>query len=70
MTDRLKGLAITFEKDIREDDAEEIIKAIGMLRGVASVKPVVTEINDMINQERVKYELRSKVYKFFSEELK
>lgn len=61
MTDRLKGLIVTFEKDFRDDDAEHLIDAIRMLRGVLSVKPLVSNIDDHIAQERVRRELGEKL---------
>ena len=34
MTDRFKGLTVVLDRDIREDDAEYIIKTISMIKGV------------------------------------
>lgn len=34
MTDRLKGFIVTLTTDIREDDAESIVQAIKMIKGV------------------------------------
>lgn len=34
------GVMVTFEKDIRSDDANAIMEAIRQLRGVVNVKPV------------------------------
>lgn len=34
MTDRVKGLTVIFEQDIRDDDCEYITNAIRMIRGV------------------------------------
>ena len=62
MTDRFKGVVVTFEKDIREDDAKGILDAIKQLRGVADVKPSVVNPDDMMNQTRAKYELKEKMY--------
>jgi hypothetical protein len=43
MTDRHSGYIVTLTEDVREDDAETILIAIGMVRGVLSVEPVVAE---------------------------
>jgi hypothetical protein len=43
MTDRYAALVVTLKADIREDDAEPLIDAIRLLRGVASVRPVLAE---------------------------
>lgn len=40
MTDRFAGFIVTLHKDIRDDDAEAIIAALRMIKGVASVDPV------------------------------
>lgn len=43
MTDRHAGYLVTLSKDIREDDAEGILRAITMIRGVLAVEQVVSE---------------------------
>lgn len=40
MTDRHAGYVVTLDRDIREDDAEAVLNAIRMVKGVASVTPV------------------------------
>jgi hypothetical protein len=61
MTDRLKGFIVTLEEDIREDDAADIITAIGMIRGVLSCKPLVRDYGDLMAHERVRRELGQKL---------
>ncbi len=61
MTTRLKGFVITLEKDLREDDAEGLKKALGMVRGVRSVDPIPANVNDHIAEVRVRHELGSKL---------
>jgi hypothetical protein len=41
MTDRLKGFVVVLEEDLPEDDAEPVLSAIRMVKGVVSVKPVI-----------------------------
>lgn len=43
VTDRLSGYVVTLEADIREDDAKKITKALGMIKGVLSVEPVIAD---------------------------
>jgi hypothetical protein len=62
MTERVKGLLVVFESDIREDDAQHIINAISLLRGVAAVKTEISDATDLINRERIKLELRMKLF--------
>ena len=61
MTDRLKGVHVAFEKNIREDDAETIINAIRMIKGVADVKTSIANPDDWMNREQVKREIKSKL---------
>jgi len=62
MTDRLKGVVVTFERDLRTDDAEDLIKAIGCLRGVLDVSPSVAKPEDYMNRERVRMELTDQLW--------
>lgn len=61
MTTRLKGLTVVLDYDIREDDAQLIIDAISMIKGVLMVKPIECETNDWMIESKVKMELRSKI---------
>ena len=54
MTDRVKGCVVTFDHDYRDDDVEEILQAIRMIKGVISVEGSLKKIDDMINRERIK----------------
>jgi hypothetical protein len=62
MTDRVKGFTVTLENDIRIDDVEVIKQAIEMIRGVANVDCSISNTDDIINQQRVKTELRRKLW--------
>ena len=63
MTDRLKGLVVSFSGDIREDDAQGIIDAILLIKGVGSVKTSDFTGDDWINRSQIKIELREKLFK-------
>lgn len=53
MTDRYSGFAVVLERDIREDDAQAIIDAIKMIRGVAAVEPAIASpLADIIATSR------------------
>lgn len=43
MTDRHAGYVVTLAADVREDQVEAIVTALGMITGVASVTPVVSD---------------------------
>jgi len=61
MTDRYSTLTVVLESDIREDDAEHIINAIYMLKGVLSVKGNITDQDNFMAEERAKRELQNKL---------
>jgi len=65
MTDRLKGVVVTFDRDIREDDAEYILNAIRMIKGVIDVTPNVLNSDDHINRMRIENEIREKLWQAF-----
>ena len=57
MTDRIKGLTVTLDQDYRDDDVEEIVNAIAMIRGVAHVALHVTDVDDHMARQRVRHEI-------------
>ena len=61
MTDRYHSLTVVLTSDVRTDDAESIINAIKMIKGVLSVTGLVA------NMESHMAELRAKDY--FAEKL-
>lgn len=67
MTDRLKGCFVAFERDIREDDAEAIINAIKMIKGVEDVKVNIADADDWMNRQQIRRELRKKTFDLFRE---
>lgn len=62
MTDRIKGLTVVLDRDIRDDDVEQIVAAIMMVRGVIKVGKNVADHNDYINRERIRSEMAQKLY--------
>jgi hypothetical protein len=69
MTNRYNAVVVTFDRDIREDDAEAIINAIQMLKGVLSVTPNVSDINMHVAESRVKRELTDRLYDVLNEKV-
>ena len=57
MTDRLKGVYVAFETDIREDDAESLLRLLRHIRGVIAVEPSVADVSDWIARERARREI-------------
>ena len=62
MTDRFNLLTVVLAQDVRDDDAEGIINAISMVKGVLSVDPHVVDHADHIAQVRVRQEFSEKLW--------
>lgn len=61
MTDRTNSLIVVLEQDLHTDDAESIINALKMVKGVLSVEANISNITDHIAKTRAKYELLDKL---------
>lgn len=70
MSRSVKGFTITLEKDINEETIEAVVSAISMFKGVSSVKPVMSDVDDHINRQQIKCEYRNKFLEFYKKELK
>jgi len=62
MTTRFKGCTVAFTQDIREDDAESMLNAIRMIKGVIAVEPVESSGEDFIIRARLVREVSEKLY--------
>lgn len=63
MTDRHSAYIVTLNEDVRADDAEQIIAALGMMKGVLSVQPVVADnFAAHIERERVGRQWREALF--------
>lgn len=62
MTDRHCAYIIILDQDLREDDAQVTLQTLQMIKGVVSVRPVVSEINTLVARARVVQEVREKLY--------
>lgn len=69
MTDRYKGFLVTLENEIRSDDAEHIINALKMIKGVHSVKPYVKGMEDYISEKKAFSDAGFKIIGFIRREL-
>lgn len=69
MTDRYKGLQVTFSQDIRADDAQALIEAIKMLRGVQDVRPIIADPwEDSTIEIRIKARFRQRILEALSDD--
>ena len=62
MTDRLSGYVVTLVEDVRVDDAEDITKAISMIKGVATVRPIVADMQVHMAEDRVRHRYQMGMY--------
>lgn len=67
MTDRYNAFTVVLDRDIRDDDAESIITAIRMVRGVLSVDPVVADTASWVAENRVRRDIETRIYKALRE---
>lgn len=67
MTDHIKGLTVVFEEDLRKDDAQVIIDAIELIRGVVSVTGVKVVPSDYFQRTRIKHEMAQRMWDFLKE---
>lgn len=63
MTDRHIAYTVLLKEPVREDDAEHIIAAIGMIKGVRSVQPVVQDVQQQFAYQSIRHELGMKLWK-------
>ena len=59
MTDRVKGLYVSLDRDMRDDDVEAVMDAIRMVRCVSAVEcdQFVTDPSDWMDRDRVRHEV-------------
>lgn len=63
MSDYIKGVVVTFDHDIKDEDAEQLIAAICMIKCVLDVKPLVSNFVDDMARARVDQEWRNRLHK-------
>lgn len=61
MTDRINGLIVTFDEEIRIDDAERYIELFKAIRHVIDVRPVVSDMEAHIARTQARYEIADRV---------
>lgn len=69
MTNRLMSLTVVLERDLREDDAEPILEAIRLLKGVVSVEGNVADHTHYAAYRQARVELEAKLWKALAEPL-
>lgn len=69
MSGKAKGFVVTLEDDFRLEDLELLMQTVRFMRGVVDVSANIVDVNDWINQQRIKNELRSKMIDFIKDNL-
>lgn len=67
MTARHAAYLVTLAEDMREDDAEETLTALRMIRGALAVQPVERNIDQQIGQVRADGDWRERIFKLLGE---
>lgn len=62
MADRIHSLTVVLDRDYRDDDAESIVSAIEMIKGVLSVSGHVSDFDSHMAEERARRELGEKIW--------
>lgn len=58
----IKGFTVVLDQDYKQEDANIIATAIGMIKGVQLVTDVKVDNNDYINRIHIQREITNKIY--------
>lgn len=61
MTNAINSITIVLEHNMREDDAQALLNAVQMLKGVITARANVSGLTDYIAQARARYEYGCKL---------
>jgi hypothetical protein len=67
MSDRHAGYLVTLAEDVKDEDAQAIIAALGMVKGVLKVRPVVANPMTYIGRDRADVEWRERIHALLNE---
>jgi len=67
MTDRINYLTVVLEKNIREDDVQNLIDTIKMIKYVLTVEANVVNATSYVEEQRIKHQLKQKLFKIIEE---
>jgi len=68
MTNRLNAVIVVLDRDIRDDDATEIVTALSMEKGVLSVERISVDTAEMIAHARAFNVIRGRMLEALMEE--
>jgi hypothetical protein len=58
VTDRIRHITVTLDRDYRDDDAADILTALGLVRGVSKVEPGIVKLDQLLARAAVEGEIR------------
>jgi hypothetical protein len=61
MTTRISGLMVALDHDIHEDDIQEVVSAVKMIKGVLNVTTHPSDMCEYVAKERIRTELGTKI---------
>jgi hypothetical protein len=67
MSDRIFAFTVSLDYSFKDEDAAEIAKAIGMIKGVADVTPLVANPDLYYAKESARRELTNLLFQALSE---
>jgi hypothetical protein len=62
MTDHHAGYVVALDHNIREDDAQAVLAALSMVKGVIGVEPVEADLSLQVAQMRADSEIRTRLW--------
>ena len=62
MTDRINAFTVILDTDMRDDDAEVVLNAISMVKGVLRVEPHIADINAHVAAARIGNKVNERLY--------
>ena len=62
MSDRYNAITVVLEKDTRDDDAQDILTALKMIKGVIAAEPNIVNVDSFVSDTRARSELGTKLF--------
>lgn len=62
MTDRIRTLTVTLDKDYRDDDVQSIVSAIQHIKGVALVETRVVDVDELVARSAVRADFQARLH--------
>lgn len=69
MSDRHMGYIVVLEKDLKDEDSERVISAIGCIAGVVKVEPIVGNVEKHFAITKAKQEIWDKLFDVFKKDI-